>query len=324
MSMETYQIQQRLIRSQWLLAYNKLNNSFGQKMVFRLGASSGFFSEYNNMVLALLYCLKNKIKFVLYTRDANFALDKGWTDFFEPFSPEATARFNTRYNLRPYQIVRTFKQRLLTRYNKFVSNTAFLTQDIWDFHRDRAFANVIFNVPELNMHWATTLEAAQIVIANIWVYSEPSQAVVNKLRSKITFPGSHVGIHIRSGDKFLESELYNIDQYMNVAKSQSGIKDAFVLTDDYTVIQQLEQRYPDWTFQTLCEKSERGYFHQEFIKQTKEYRYQQHLKLFASLDICADANAFIGTYSSNPGMYMGMRIGESKCHCLDFNSWVIW
>ncbi len=317
-------MQQLVTRTQWLNAYNKLNNSFSKKMVFRMGAEAGFFSEYNNMVLALLFCLKQNIKFVMYSSHANFALDKGWIDFFKPFAPEAYGEYNVKYNLRPYQIVESSKQQLLTRFYKFISGTDYFTQDVWNFHRDSEFSKEVFNVPELGLENATVLDAAKVVIKNIWVYSESSQSIVNKLRSRINLIGEYVGMHIRSGDKFIESELFNIDQYMNVASSIPGLNNAFVLTDDYTIIEMLEKNYPSWKFQTLCDKTERGYFHQDFIKQTKEYKYQQHLKLFASLDICADSKKFIGTYSSNPGMYMGMRVGEKNCKCLDFDSWVIW
>ena len=58
--------------------YFEINNSFSQKLVYHLGSEAGFFSEYNNMILAMLYCLKHKIKFVLYSKDANFGFEKGY------------------------------------------------------------------------------------------------------------------------------------------------------------------------------------------------------------------------------------------------------
>lgn len=33
------------------------------------------------MILVMLYCLQHKIQFKLYSRDANFGYEKGWTDF---------------------------------------------------------------------------------------------------------------------------------------------------------------------------------------------------------------------------------------------------
>ena len=66
----------------WVAAYAKLNNSFSKKLIFRIGVDSGYFSNYNNLILAILYCLKHKIKFVLYADHLLFAFQDGWSDFF--------------------------------------------------------------------------------------------------------------------------------------------------------------------------------------------------------------------------------------------------
>lgn len=41
--------------------YIRLNNSFDKSVIFRLGISGGFFSEYNNMLVCMLYCMQHKI-----------------------------------------------------------------------------------------------------------------------------------------------------------------------------------------------------------------------------------------------------------------------
>lgn len=69
-------------------AYQKVNEKFESVLVFHVGESAGFFSEYNCMILVMLYCLQHKIQFKLYSRDANFGYEKGWTDFFESFCKE--------------------------------------------------------------------------------------------------------------------------------------------------------------------------------------------------------------------------------------------
>ena len=53
-----------------LAEYQKLNNSFRNELIFHVGATSGFYSEFNNMVLAMIYCLQWRIKFSLYSEDA--------------------------------------------------------------------------------------------------------------------------------------------------------------------------------------------------------------------------------------------------------------
>lgn len=45
--------------------YKEVNESFKKVLIFKIGINSGFFSEYNNMILAMLYCLENRIQFKL-------------------------------------------------------------------------------------------------------------------------------------------------------------------------------------------------------------------------------------------------------------------
>ncbi|GAA4352866.1 hypothetical protein GCM10023185_12940 [Hymenobacter saemangeumensis] len=316
----------------WRQAYTKLNNSFSPQLVFRLGVDSGFFSEYNNMVLAMLYCLQQRIRFVLYSDRTHFALRDGWNDFFEAFPAATTFRLHRDYNLRPYIIGQSTEPRLqkLVKYRgivaayKALARVDYLTQDLWAFHRDPAFAQARFDLPELGWQDTPLLAAAQDLIRAFWRYNAQSAALVAEFRESVALPAAYVALHVRAGDKFTEAQLYDFREYMGPAAELAPGRQAFVLTDDYTVLEQLRAQYPGWQFHTLCEPTERGYFHRDFVRQSPQHKYRQHLKLFAGMDICAAATAFIGTYSSNPGMYLGMRMGEAKCHCLDFDQWLIW
>lgn len=326
--------------TEWLRSYNKLNTSFKKTLVYRWGADSGFFSEYNNLVIAILYCLKNNIRFVLSSRDALYTIDKGWQDFFLPFCEENNEPFNTKFNQRSYK----FSQDLsyLTFPNKyakikehvyrFISSAAagyyrnvkkidFLTQDLWDKIRDDKIVSERFNFPELNIYNFNFLQATQEVINNIWYYSKQSEQIVNEFKNKVQIEKPYLGMHIRAGDKIIETELRQGNEYIEAAERQSDIRCAFILTDNYKIFSQLKEYYPNWKFYTLCEPSETGYFHNKFNAQTKKDKYTQHLKLLASIDLCANSNHFVGTYSSNPGMYMGMRKGSEFCTCIDHPNW---
>lgn len=81
--------------------YEALNRSYSREFVYHLGCEAGFFSEYNNMVLAMLYCAKHHIRFALYSSDANFSYEKGWVDYFEPFCPERGNLLHHWFNRRP-------------------------------------------------------------------------------------------------------------------------------------------------------------------------------------------------------------------------------
>jgi hypothetical protein len=308
-----------MTNTEWLSNYTKLNNSFKKKMVFRLGVEAGFFSEYNNMILAMLYCLKHHIKFELYSAYTQYAWHDAWNDFFVPFVAENKQYINRYYSTRPTVIAdsrepalkKIIKYELIVAAYKKMFGVTYLTQDLWKLHRDRAFANTTFDIPELGFHNASVLEVTQPLIAALWQYNDQSAILVADLIKSVHLPSDYISIHVRAGDKFTETKTFDFSEYMVPAEQLATSRHAFIITDDYTVIEQLRAQYPNWQFYTLCEPTERGYFHYEFLKQTQEYKYHQHLKLFASMDMCATSTKFIGTYSSNPGMFMGMSVATA-------------
>ena len=68
--------------------YKELNESYKPILVYHVGIDAGFFSEFNDLIFMILYCLEHKIQFKLYSDDANFGIEKGWQDYFEPFCEE--------------------------------------------------------------------------------------------------------------------------------------------------------------------------------------------------------------------------------------------
>lgn len=283
----------------------------------------------------MIYCLKHRIKFELYSDYTHFALRDGWNDFFVPFGSVNHTHINKDYNLRyylyegrrksPFYKLTWLKNHVIPVAYKFLYRVDYLTQDLWKFHREASFANEQLTIPELGFDNASVLDVTQCLIKALWHYNAQSSPIVANFIQSAGLPeDEYISIHLRAGDKFTEAKTFDFDDYMKPAIRLSANRKAFILTDDYTVLEHLRVQYPDWEFYTLCEPSERGYFHNDFIKQTKEFKYRQHLKLFASMDICARSTFFIGTYSSNPGMYMGMRIGPERCHGIDFDKWVLW
>ena len=112
-------------------------------------------------------------------------------------------------------------------------------------------------------------------------------------------------------------ELYYKANIVKVILSQ-------FLTDDYRIIEKLNRNYPDWKFLTLCDKQSKGYYHRSFSEKDKMFKRDQHINLFASIDILTRSELFVGTFNSNVGMYLGMRMKENKCFGIDFDKWLIW
>jgi len=305
-----------------LIQYNKLNNSYKKTLVFHLGVEAGFFSEYNNMILAMLYCLKHKIKFVLFSKDSNFRFKNGWTDFFLPFCDEQKNNFLlSKYNQRRSRL--KARHKIVIKLYKIFNKIDYFTYDLWNSIRNRNIETEKYSIPELNIN-GNILEACRVLINLTWNYNESTSRKIQEIKESLGLPFSYIGFHIRMGDKNIESNLRPINEYINKSQIFSPLKVAFVLTDDYRVIDFLEENYRDWTFYTLCDRNENGYFHNNFQKESLEKRKLSHFRLFASIDILSKSELFVGTFSSNPGMFLGMKMDTSRCLGVDLEKWQIW
>lgn len=319
--------------------YVSINKSFNRKMVFHLGCEAGFFSEYNNMILAMLYCLDHKIQFTLYSKDANFGHEKGWEDYFEPFCEESRVcyipfsrgttleNFHKKYNLRNHteytNIPFKLKDRIKIRLYKIFNGVSFLTQDIWKAMRDRDLEKKHYYIPELGID-GDMRQAYSILVNLTWKYNENAGSRIKDLITSLNLPDKYVGFHIRQGDKVQEAQLFDSLAYLKQAEVYTDTKNAFILTDDYTVIEQLKTEQSEWNVYTLCPQSDRGYVFSKFLALDKKEQQNSYLRLFASVDVISQGLFFVGTASSNPGMYLGMRMPHNKFHSIDLDDWQIW
>jgi hypothetical protein len=309
-----------------LSRYKILNQSFPNRFVYHIGAAEGFFSEYNNMILSMLYCLEHKIQFNLYSKDANFKYDKGWSDYFAPFCLETGNLFHSFFNRRTNS---RFKNSVLGKIDLFLTKifcaihpSVLTTYDLWNLIRSQKLSRS-FVFPELSVS-GPLKSVCRELINMTWIYNAPTKAYIENLITGLDLPSHYIGLHIRGGDKYKEALIQSVDLYVQKAESLSPLRIAFVLTDDYSVYEQLIANYPSWSFYTLCGKDERGYYNDRFKRKSPKLKKARYLKLFASMDILAKSVFFIGTFSSNPGMYLGMRMDEGKAFSVDIPEWTIW
>lgn len=304
--------------------YNRLNRSFKKKFIFHLGFDAGFFSEYNNMILAMLYCLEHKIQFILYSSDANFGILDGWNDYFLPFCEENRDSFHKKYNWRYPRKSVDLRTSFRIKYYKVRHKIHYLTPDIWNEFHNREMEHKMFDIPQLGIN-GDLRSACHILIKMTWRYNAKVANLIGVRIGALGFDNDYIGFHIRQGDKGLEHDLISEKVYMTKASLLSSeIQRIFVLTDDYSVISRLKQNYPQWQIYTFCNDNERGYIHADFQETSKVQKYDLMLKLFSSMDVLRKSNFFIGTFSSNIGMFLGMYMSPSQCHGVDLEEWQIW
>lgn len=301
--------------------YRQLNQSYKKTLVFGIGLEAGFYSEFNNMILAILFCLQHKIRFVLHSETANFRFHTGWNDFFEPFCDEKNNWFTNRFDHRfPSEIV--FYKKYILQFIKRLYGIDFFTCDLFYQIHSRENESSLYVVPELGLNDEIQKSCKQLI--NLFYrFNEETRSVIDTMKHGVSFEDKYIGFHIRGGDKIIEHELINVDEYIRKSESISSIKQGFVYTDDYRIFTLLCKKYPDWKFQTLTEKNEKGYFHTDFQNLSNETKRLQLIKMFASMELLCAAEHTICTYSSNVGMFLGMMMGE-RAVGVDFDAWRIW
>lgn len=299
--------------------YNKINESYNEVCIY-LGIGTGFFSEFNNLILAILYCLVNKIKFKLYLVNAKgFPNNKGFEEFFMPFCKEliydADTEFNNIFNFPKNEV------EVLLPIMKYKYRISYFTTDIFYNMRYNDFRNSHFIIKELGID-GDIYNAFGIIAKNIFRFNNETKKEIYKLINNLNLPKKYIGFHIRAGDKITEAELIKPEKYIESLKKHSDIKDIFISTDDYSVVEKLKNQYGSkYNIYTLTNKKELGYNQGDFEMSNKNEKYNHLIEFFASIEILLNSELCFGSYTSNPSIFLGAVLGKEKfieVNSLDF------
>lgn len=301
--------------------YNKINDSYKEVCIY-LGIGTGFFSEFNNMVLAILYCLVNKIKFKLYLMNAKgFPNNKGFEEFFMPFCSELIynpdIEFNSLFDFDKNDI-NILHSIIKDKYG--ISDFFYFNSYIFSKTRN-SILNYNFNIKELGID-GNIYHAFGIIAKNLFRFNEETQKEINRLIESVNLPKRYIGFHIRAGDKITEAELVKPEKYMKSLEKYANIKDIFISTDDYSIVEKLQNKYDGkYNIYTLTNKEELGYNQGSFESSNKNEKYNHLIEFFASMEILLNSELCFGSYSSNPSIFLGAVLGKSKfieINSLDF------
>lgn len=316
-----------------LYKYKSLNKSFNKKLIYGVGIFSGFFSEINIMILAVLYCLHHKIQFKLHSSNANFRFNKGWQDYFLPFCPEVNNHMLDLYNKRhkinyltdfkkPRRMLRKNWYELMVLNTKFISHADFLTFDLWHKIANRDIEKIHFKIDELGID-GDLQHACNKVVRFIWNFNPEIQELIDNKLTQIELPDKYIGFHIRRGDKCNESDYIPIEKYFKETEKRTDIRNIFVMTDDFSIIRQLKKEYRGWNIITLCREDEDGYKFKDFYSQSRKQIYEGIITLLINIEILRRSELLAGTFSSNPSMFLGMIMEKEKVISLDI-PWQVW
>lgn len=241
--------------------YKKINDSFKDKLVYKIGDSAGFFSEFYCTIGAMAYCLANKIKFCLNDTKANFAPRNGFEEFFEPFYKTDRRSFVSKHNFRYWQgnweEDENYKSIVLrTRLRKFLSGTKYFTQDVFQkiFYFYSSANATPSNYP---IKVENDLVMFQFLTRMLWKLNKKTKEIENEILKKMDeksggsfTKGKFVAMQYRKGDKFeLEKKLSPpIDEYFKYISKLSNSKDILLLCDDLDAYEYMKEKYSDYNF----------------------------------------------------------------------------
>lgn len=298
--------------------YIKLNESYNRKLIHHFGTGNGFYSELNSLLFSTLFCLQNKLQLVLYSKDAAFTFGNGWTEYFEPFCPEFKNDYIGKRISRDY--INNNRDKHICYLYKMITRNDILN-DIYWYCRSGWFEHNHFYIPELGID-GDIRQAMKIIIPIVYRFNNKYSFIIDSFIKNLELPDEYISLHVRAGDKISERNLIRPQAYIEKAKLLSDCHNIFLATDNYNIYEELRDSNPEYNLYTSTSPEETGYDQDVFIKSSKENIRQNLIEMFASIKVFLNSKLFIGTYSSNPGMFVGMQL-ESKMVGMDFDHWLI-
>ena len=298
--------------------YKQLNESYKRKLIHHFGTGNGFYSELNSLLFSTLFCLQNKLRLELFSKDAAFAFGNGWTEYFKPFCPEFKNDYIGKRISRDY-INNHRDKHICYLYKIFTRND--ILNDIYWYCRSGWFEHSHFHIPELGID-GDIHQAMKVIIPIVYRFNDKYTATIAKFIKDLNLPDEYISLHVRAGDKVTERKLITPQDYLEKAKLHSNCHNFFVATDDYRIFEQLRDNNPEYTFYTSTSPEDKGNNTELFFESSQENIRRNLVEMFSSVEIFLKSQIFIGTYSSNPGLFVGM-INEKKMIGMDFDKWFI-
>jgi hypothetical protein len=299
--------------------YDTVNKSFEDTLIYHLGVDAGFFTEYMYMLNAMMYCLHHRLQFRLYSADANFGVERGWTDYFAPFCPEDQEELHSIYNRHALPTWRQLIHRnpgrsplgLLgwkmkveaqslvghLKARQYYHRRIRLNQDV-HFRFDEAYP-----VAELGMdsNYLTNFKK----MANLtWHFNAEVEEAARLIISELQLPEDYLGCQLRGGDKSTEVDLTSPDALAEALRRLPHHDHVFVLTDDYRLYEALVARHPDIHWYTLCTPQEQGYVNKVFTATSPLLKRRQMVRFLTSVRILMNARHFVGSICPGPSLFL--------------------
>lgn len=297
-----------------LSAYFELNESFGDPFVYAL-TRRGFFSEVNNLLGAIAFGLRNRRRLIV--EQSGFG-DHHWEDFFDCTLPAATDEAGTD----PDWLIRGVASphfRTIRQENKRVWQDGERT-----------------DIGPLGIEGVDFFTLRRL-LAGVFCRPIPGEdhhipdAPVVRFGSIELLQGDFATLQIRRGDKLdkrinqfgelaPEGDDVPVVRFLEAVGERSpDIGTIMVMTDDYTVIEEIEAHGTSYRIATLCTPDQRGHRTAEFKRLNLEERQRRLKDLLIEAEIAARSALFVGGYRSNVARYIA-NVHRNPAACMSVDS----
>ena len=274
-----------------------------------MGSNAGFFSEYNNMIYVILYCFLNQLQFVMHSKYSNIG-DNGWTQYFIPVFNDIEDKYtkqDSRYNT------------INDNTHKKENNIKYYTSDIFwaarNFCLESIHKKTVFNISEIGFK-GTVFDFCKMITHYIWVYNYNTQQYIENKIADLKIQSPYISCHIRRGDKITEWPLVNIETYIQVLKKYKDIRNVYILTDDYTIIEEIKKLLPDYNIFYNTDNTMTGFNEAFHNNAQNSYQTQSIYNLLVDIEIARRSNKCIVAYNSNVGCFLKYFI-ENPEDCIN-------
>jgi len=139
-------------------------------------------------------------------------------------------------------------------------------------------------------------------IKEIFILNDNLQDFINNFIKNIG--RDYMSIYIRRGDKIVDGPLPSIDEILKQTTIMDDGTPIFVQTDDYTIIEEMEKKFPSCKIFTLTEKDERGSNNHKLLDATPDERKKNTDNFLCACAITSKAKIGWSYYDSNVGIFI--------------------
>jgi len=156
-------------------------------------------------------------------------------------------------------------------------------------------AHITDDIPEY------TIQQYIECIKEIFVLNDSLQGRVEEFIKTIN--GEYTSLYIRRGDKINEMTLISIDDVLKQTDIKDDGRNFFLKTDDFSVVEDIQNRFPSCNIITLTPNTKRGANNINMLQWTAQQRKEDTEELLISAAIFARAKIGWTYYHSNVGTF---------------------